>query len=69
MSHNVGAANPKAKLNEYSVFLIKKCLEAGLSHSKIAKTFDVSKGAIDHIAMGKTWKHVLTSRSLVSYRS
>jgi hypothetical protein len=53
-----GSANNLAKLSESDVRKIRRACLAGASRSKLATKFRVSKGNIDLIVTGKTWKHV-----------
>jgi predicted XRE-type DNA-binding protein len=50
------ARNTRAtKLTEEIVATIKKLISQGVSQSKIASMFNVSRGNIGHIAQGATW--------------
>lgn len=54
-----GSNHGMAKLTEDDVIEIKKLIkENKLKSSEIGKIFNVSKGTINHIKSGKTWKHV-----------
>jgi len=44
------------KLDEIKVVQIKRMLENGVTQSAIAAQFDVTRGAIGHIACGATWR-------------
>ena len=51
----VGENNGNHKLTEKKVLKVRKLLKEGLSQRKIAKIFDVNKGAISHINVGRSW--------------
>jgi len=53
-----GEKHHAAKLTEKKVKKIIELANTGLSHSKIAKMFSVSRPNISYIARGATWKHV-----------
>jgi ribosome-binding protein aMBF1 (putative translation factor) len=54
-----GETHKLAKLTEPDVIVIKRALADGsLSRKDLAARFGVSLALIDHIAAGKTWKHV-----------
>lgn len=53
-----GSHNPMAKLNEERVAKIKVRLRKGDRQNRIAMDEGVSKGTINLIATGKTWRHV-----------
>lgn len=57
-SKKKGQEHPFAKLTEDDVREIRKLSENGLSQRKIAAQFDVSRGTIEPILRGETWKHV-----------
>ncbi len=42
-------------LTERKILRIKKLLKEGITHCKIAKIFDVSRGTITHINTGRNW--------------
>jgi hypothetical protein len=57
----MGAEKQRAsvsKLDEEDVRQIRKGLAEGETQSGLAKRFQVSNGAINHIATGRTWRHV-----------
>lgn len=54
----VGEAHDRAILKKADIPIILKLLADGLSRRKIAARFGVSKGAIDGIHRGDTWKEV-----------
>ncbi|MGN5653475.1 hypothetical protein [Bacillus sp. Brlt_9] len=56
--HTAGSLNGNSKLKEEQVKQIKTLLRKGLSQTKIAKMYGVSKHCIHHIKIEKTWKHV-----------
>lgn len=45
-------------LNREEVVTIKDLLGEGLSSTKIAEMFGVSRSAIQHIRMGRTWRNI-----------
>lgn len=49
----IGESHPRAKLLDHEVDQVLALLEAGLSYSRIAEKFDVSKSCIAHIATGR----------------
>ena len=54
-----GRRNPRAKLNEMQVRIIKRLLEFGtLKQTEIAKMFNVNKNIIHCIKIGKSWKYL-----------
>ncbi len=53
-----GERHGAAKLTAASVREIKKLRQLGLSEPAIAKQLGVSRGAINNIFRGQTWKHV-----------
>jgi len=53
-----GSHHSQAKLNETSVKEIKKLLKQQLSHSEIAKLYDVKREAISKINQGIRWGHI-----------
>lgn len=57
-----GSDNANAKLNEADVRLIKVMLAHGLSHSRIAAAFNVSRSLIGLIDNGKLWGHIAAPR-------
>jgi len=48
-----------AKLKEEDVIEIKKLLREKVTQEEIAKSFNVSRGAISDISLKRNWKHVL----------
>jgi len=58
LANNTGINNGMSKLNPDKVLDIKKLLKNGLSQSKIAEKFNVSRSCILKIHLGKTWKHI-----------
>lgn len=52
---NVGESNPASKLTVDQVREIKRGLTDGISWSRLAETYDVSRGAIQEIAAGRNW--------------
>lgn len=53
-----GSESPAAKLTEFDVHSIRCLLANGCSQREIAKLYNVSRGPIDQIARGLTWRHV-----------
>lgn len=51
-------------LNENSVLAIRKMINEGFSHTKIASLFGVSRSAISLIHEGVTWNRILTGTEL-----
>ena len=54
----LGTSNGNSKLNEEKVLGIKRLIGEGLSSSKIAIRYGVSRPTIDNIKKGKTWTHL-----------
>lgn len=54
-----GSLNWAAKLTEEKVVIIKQMLKQGISHTDIAKKFNVGRPCISLISRGKSWTHVL----------
>lgn len=54
----VGSKQPKAKINEKDVLIIKKLIELNVSGYKIGIAFNISKSQISAIKNCKSWKHV-----------
>lgn len=52
-----GVDQHKAKLTDEDVAMIRLAAATGVSQSKIAKAYGVSKGNVQFIIHGKTWKH------------
>lgn len=53
--HVRGEGSPSAKLTIKQVRAIRRLLDTGLSHRRLAAMFGVSQPAITHISTGKTW--------------
>ncbi len=53
-----GENNPSAKLNEWQVRVIKRCLELGIKQLDLAKIFNVTDTTIANINTGRTWGHI-----------
>jgi len=51
----VGTKNPKAKLNEFQVRIIRRCFKLGISNTFIASIFGVKQPAISKIKTGHRW--------------
>lgn len=58
-SKSSGIAHPNAKLTDENVRQIRKLSAQGLSQRKLAKQFNVSRGTIEPIIKGETWKHII----------
>jgi hypothetical protein len=54
-----GEATGRARLTEGQVFEVLQRLQEGQSQRSIARHFDVSPGAIQGIADGRNWKHLI----------
>lgn len=55
----VGSENGQSKLVEEDIPEIYRLRTEGLSHSAIAKEFNVSRSLIGWVLSGKGWKHVI----------
>lgn len=55
----VGSKQPKAKIKERDVIMIKRLIETGVAGYKLGKAFNISKSQISAIKNGKSWKHVV----------
>ena len=53
-----GENNSQAKLTEGQVLEIRNLIKEGLTSKEIAQKYLVSRGAIDGIKTGRTWKHL-----------
>jgi len=53
-----GEDNPKSKLTEEDVIMIRMFLDDRISQRKIAKQFDVCKSTIGFIKSGSSWSHI-----------
>ena len=56
--HSYGEKATYAKLNNAEVRQIKKFISDGVSKSKIARHFDISRASIYAIEAGKNWGHI-----------
>lgn len=54
-----GEENPFAKLTDAQAIEIREQLALGTSQRTLARMFGVSRSVIQHIAGGRTWKHLL----------
>jgi hypothetical protein len=54
----VGEGNGKSRLTRDDVLAIHLLVSYGLSWSKAARSFGVSKGTVAAIISGRTWRHV-----------
>ena len=55
---SVGSKNPRAKLSEKDIPVIRNRLKNGESSVKIANDYDVTIGMIQHIKHGRSWRSV-----------
>lgn len=53
-----GVTNPRAKLRDHEVIHIRRLINEGKSRRSLAIEAGVSISSIDHIATGRTWKHL-----------
>ncbi len=53
-----GEKNPRAKLTESDVRLIRTLGAHGLTQRAIAAKFEVSKRAVEAVLTGQSWRHV-----------
>ena len=53
-----GELNNAARLNDSSVLQIKHLIKCGYLQKDVAEMFNVSKGTINHIVQGRTWRHI-----------
>ena len=53
-----GTKNGRAKLSESQIEEIKSLHKAGHLQRNIAKQFNISKGSVSNIVLGKSWKHL-----------
>ena len=53
-----GERNPRAKLTESDVRLIRTLGAHGLTQRAIAEKFEVSKRAVEAVLTGQSWRHV-----------
>lgn len=53
-----GEKHHSARLDESAVMRIRKLLDNGVPQATIARLHEVSRSTINHIAMGRTWRHV-----------
>ena len=53
-----GEHRPNAKLTARGVQMIRRRLRPGISRGKLAREFGVSRGTIEAIARGDTWRHI-----------
>lgn len=58
-------AKQDKKLTEEQVANIKAAIILGYTQKALAAHYNVSIGAIAHISMGKTWKHVAPAQIAV----
>lgn len=56
--HPVGQALPSTKLTPDRVSAIRRALDDGVSMRETAHRFGVTKGAVDGIKYGKSWRHL-----------
>lgn len=53
-----GEKNARAKITEDQVIQIRKCIESGMTQSKIALAFGISQIQVSRINTGKRWERV-----------
>ena len=53
-----GSRNGASVLDEEKVAAIRKMLKTGVPQKKIAQSFGVGVMTVNHIALGRTWRHV-----------
>jgi hypothetical protein len=58
-SPHFGSRHGCAKLDEQKVAEIKRRIQAGESQKTLAAEYGVTPGAINHIAKGRQWRHVV----------
>ncbi len=56
---NKGAGNPQALLEEEDIPRIREMYRANFTVVEIADSYEVSRGTIDCILKGRTWRHVV----------
>ena len=56
--HSHGRGRPAAKLSEDQVRAIRAIPDGAMSQPEIAEIYSVSRSVIEHIRLGKAWKHV-----------
>jgi hypothetical protein len=54
----VGSRQPRSKLTEADIPLIRQAAEQGISQTEIARMFGVTRCPIHAILIGKAWRHV-----------
>ncbi len=54
-----GDNSPRSILSEQNVITIKQLLKEGVTYTKIADQYKVSKSTIAMIAQGKRWSHII----------
>ena len=55
---SVGIRYPHSKLTPRKVRTIRSLRQSGMSTRAIAKRFEVTHGAINHIIAGRNWRHI-----------
>jgi transposase len=55
---HIGSRNPKSRLVESDIPLIRGLLRSGLTFAQVAEKFEVSISTIRDIYYGYTWVHV-----------
>jgi hypothetical protein len=63
-----GSKNPRAKLSEEDVEKIRKLWDEGISPKNLSEIFNTSKGTINQIVGGNTWRHIGMSQKPPSNR-
>jgi hypothetical protein len=59
-----GAEHYRAKLNEENAKEVIRMISGGMKNQKIANQFGVTRGAISGIRKGRTWKHLIDTKTL-----
>ena len=53
-----GSANPKSKLTEQDIPIIRRRLAEGEAMTALGRQFGVSDVAILYVRQGRTWRHI-----------
>ena len=53
-----GEGNPRAKLTDRKVRIIKRALRVGVHHTTIANRFNIGEGTVRHIHKERQWTHI-----------
>lgn len=57
-SRNVGATNPKAKLDDAKVREVRRLAREGMRVKDIAEKFGITPPTTSSVILRRTWKHV-----------